>query len=354
MEPNQHTRWVLLAMLLGATFAVRLPAQDPSRDQLSEAEVSYQAALAAEPNVLSRARIGNNLAVLYQRQERYEDAERAFRAVLQWRQDSLPPGSIEIAYSLNNLGEIYRIQGRFWEARNLMENAVHSIRQSQVEAGGLPIIFANLAIVLCHFGEFDQAEELLRKSLNYYQRKGIESREYGVAVGNLAEVLQLKKETEAAAPVYERAIGILERIGAPARVELAATLANAGTLYQRLKRIEDSRQAELRALDLLPPSGDKVLRSEILRNLGNLEVSTGAAADSLPYFEQSLAIQEHTFGADHPATAGLLLDYSFATQRAGNKPLSRKLRKRAMDLLARPAQSPEQMTVSVMDLLATK
>jgi hypothetical protein len=49
--------------------------------------------------------------------------------------------------------------------------------------------------------------------------------------------------------------------------------------------------------------------------------------------------------------ASLLLDYSSATLRAGKKSLSRKLRRRAMDLLARlKSPSRDQMTVSLSDL----
>jgi hypothetical protein len=56
-------------------------------------------------------------------------------------------------------------------------------------------------------------------------------------------------------------------------------------------------------------------------------------------------------GQDHPATARLLLDYAAATLRAGNKSLSRKLRKRAAELLARfNLQSRDNMTVSVSAL----
>jgi hypothetical protein len=70
----------------------------------------------------------------------------------------------------------------------------------------------------------------------------------------------------------------------------------------------------------------------------------------LPYFEQSLTIYQERLGADHPVTANLLLDYASATERAGNKSLSRKLRKRAQDLLTRLSQAPDQMTVSFRDL----
>jgi hypothetical protein len=108
-------------------------------------------------------------------------------------------------------------------------------------------------------------------------------------------------------------------------------------------------------LELLHPSGDEVLRAQILRHIGNIVAIAGRPADSLPYFEQSLVIQEKTLGEEHPATASLLLDYSSATLRAGQKSLSRKLRKRASDLLARlNSRSTEEMTVSVSALRAAK
>jgi hypothetical protein len=90
---------------------------------------------------------------------------------------------------------------------------------------------------------------------------------------------------------------------------------------------------------------------KILRHLGNIVANTGNPSASLPYFQQSLLIEEKTLGEDHPGMASLLLDYSSATLRAGKKSLSRKLRRRATDLLARlKSRSRDQMTVSLSDL----
>jgi tetratricopeptide (TPR) repeat protein len=332
--------------------AVRLIAEG----RAGEAEKLYRAALDNGSNDdLSRAKIGNNLAGLYLRQDRYSDAEQMYRSVLEWRQKNLPASSIEVAYSLNNLGEVYRSEGRDWEARNLMETAVRSLQHFHPDAPGLPSIESNLAIAIGRFGELDKAEILLHEALIAFARQGNDGREYAITLGNLAQVLQTKNELAAAADAYEQAIGIFERLGPAVRTDLAATLANAGILCQRMDRVDEGRYAEQRALDLLNPTGDALLRAQILRNLGNITANAGKPADSLPYFEQSLGIQERTLGVDHPATAGLLLDYSSATRRAGNKSLARKLRKRATELLARlTSQAPQQLTVSVRDLLAAK
>jgi tetratricopeptide (TPR) repeat protein len=319
----------------------------------AEAEQLYRAALGAGyQDDLARAKIANNLAALYQRQDRFREAEVMYRCALQWRQKHLAAESVEVAYSLNNLAEVYRAEGQDWEARNLMETALRTLQQFHADAPGLPSVLNNLAIVRCRFGEVDQAEELLRTALRSYDwNPDTASREYGVTLNNLGKVLETKNDLLAARPLYEQAIGIFEGLGAPARKDLAGALANTGVLYQRLDRIEDARQAEQRALELLRPAGDAVLRAQVLRNLGNIVARTGSPVDSLPYFEQSLSIQDKTLGQDHPATARLLLDYAAATLRAGNKSLSRKLRKRAAELVARfNLQSLDHMTVSVRAL----
>jgi tetratricopeptide (TPR) repeat protein len=329
--------------------AVRLATEG----RLKEAEDLLCAALAAaSDDDLVRAKIASNLGELYRREDRYGEAEHMYRSALELRQKKLPAASVEVAYSLNNLGEIYRVEGRDWEARNLIEAAARSLQQFHADAPGLPIIISNLSVMLCRFGEFDQAEEFLRSALRAYDKRQMtSSKEYGITLLNLGQVLEERKEFQDAAPLYEQAIGIFEGLGAPARIELAGALANAGRLYQRLDRNEEARHAEQRAFDLLPPQGDAVLRAQILRNLGNIMASAGQPADSVPYFEQSLLIHEKILGSEHPATASLLLDYAWATQRAGEKSLSRKLRKRAQELLDRLAsRSPSQLTVSLRDL----
>lgn len=325
--------------------------------QDAEAGKLYSSALGpGYDDDLLRAKIANNLAMLYRRQDRYREAELMFRRSLEWRQKSLPAGSIEVAYSLNNLGEIYRIEGREWEARNLMDTAVRSLQPFHADAPGYPILVGNLAVVISRFGEFDKAEELLRTVLICYdQRQESASREYGVTLSNLGQVLEARENLEAAIGMDERAIAILRRLGTPARLDLAGTLANTGETYQRLDRIADARQAEERALELVNPEGDGALRAQILRHLGNITAQAGNFSESLAYFEQSLRIQVRTLGEEHPGTARLLLDYSSVSRRAGKKSLSRKLRQRATALLARlRSQSPDQMTVSVLDLRATR
>ena len=351
----------IISVLLFSAFAF---AQDPlaaaaklnnqaqalaAQGRLPEAEEMYRLALAVKCDDLSHAKIANNLAWLYRRLDRYADAETMLRRVLQWRQKSLPPSSVEIAYSLNNLADVYRIEGRDWEARNLLESAVRILQEFHPEAEGSPVILSNLAVALTKFHEYDQAEDLLSAALQLSeQQHGAMSREVGIAANNLAQVLRAKKHLEDAAGLYARAVHIFEDLGRDSAPDLAVALANTGQMLEEQNESKQARQVEQRALDLLSTGGNAPLRAAILQNLGNIVVSSGNPSAALPYFEKSLDIQERVFGAEHPATVRILLDYAAATLRAGQKSLAHKLRKRAEELYARlQTVTPGQFTVSL-------
>ena len=318
-----------------------------------DAEKLYHSALAVKSgDDLSRAKICNNLAWLYRRQDRYKDAEKELRRALEMRQKKLPPGSIEIAYSFNNLADMFRIEGRDWEARNLLETAVKNLREFHPDAPGLPIVLGNLAVILCQFHEFDQAEKLLRSALSDSERDhGEISREVAIAANNLGQIMRAKNDLKGAAAMYDRAAGILEKLAPKNTSDLATVLANIGQLLSEQHQDGTARKTEERALGLLNGDGDGPLRAAILQNIGNIVAGSGNAAESLPYFEQSLDIQEKTLGPEHPATVRLLFDYSAATSRAGRKSMAHKLRKRAEELLRRlQIQSPDAFTVSLNSL----
>jgi tetratricopeptide (TPR) repeat protein len=322
-----------------------------------EAEPLFSAALdgAKEDQILS-ARIATNLGELYRKEDRFSDADRMFRLALKWRRMNLPESSVDLAYALNNLGEIYRVEGRVWEARNLMESAAQSLERFHPEAPGLPVVLSNVAIIWCGFGEYQRAEESLRSALAAYERlHNTSTPDYAIALMDLGQVLEAQDQLHAAEPLYAQAIGLFESAGPVARTGLAAALAGQGELYQRLERPEQARETEQRALLLLHPDADALLHVQILRALGNIVAGGSKPADSVPYFQQSLTIQEKTLGTGHPGTPGLLLDYASATQRAGNKSLARKLRKRAQELMIHlSAELPGRMTVSLRQLHDTQ
>ncbi len=67
----------------------------------------------------------NNLAYLYSRLGRYQDAERLYKKVLATRERDAGTGeSRRCSITLNNLGEVFRLQGRYQLAEPLYRRAL--------------------------------------------------------------------------------------------------------------------------------------------------------------------------------------------------------------------------------------
>ena len=320
-----------------------------------ESERAYRAALAIKlEDDLTRAKIDGNLAGLYKSLDRYADAERMYRRALELRRKNLPPASPEIAYSLDDLAQTYWAEGRYWEARNLLEAAVQALEKSDPPDPRLPLLLNNLAVIRSEFHEYDQAEKLLRRALSSCEDlHGPGSREFATALNNLAQVVEARKDFENAGLLYSKAIGIFESLGPIATADLAATLANLGYMCRQQNHYEEAERTEKRALAVLDSSSqiNAPVRATILHNLGNIVAANGSTEASLPYFDQSLAIREKTLAPEHPATISVLLDYAKATFRAGRKSLAKQLQKRAERLLSlRNSQDLSQHSISLSDL----
>src|SRR5690242_3430627 len=94
-----------------------------ARGELDSAERLYRAALVdAAGDGLTAANVASNLGALYKRENRYADAERMYRRALELRRERAPERP-EVAEAMNNLADIYGLEGRSWEGRELMAAA---------------------------------------------------------------------------------------------------------------------------------------------------------------------------------------------------------------------------------------
>ena len=66
----------------------------------------------------------NNLAVLYQGQGRYAEAEPLYKRALAIREKALGPDHPDVAASLNNLAVLYAAQGRYADAEPLYKRSL--------------------------------------------------------------------------------------------------------------------------------------------------------------------------------------------------------------------------------------
>ncbi|GAB4564576.1 MAG: hypothetical protein Tsb0020_14870 [Haliangiales bacterium] len=115
-------------------------------------------------------------------------------------------------------------------------------------------------------------------------------------------------DTRQARAWYERAVAAIERIGRPARREIAV-LRNLARVHYQEGEYEAARDVQREALALSEsrPEVPPLVRGLCLHDLAATQRRLGALAASQRHYEQALVIHEAQFGASHPS----LLDLRF-------------------------------------------
>ncbi len=198
---------------------------------------------------------------------RFQDAERECRAALEEAQAE-DPAQPRVAAALNELGEIYRAQGRDKEAEPLLQQSL------------------------------DLSEQTL----------GPWHLQVAHALHNLAALCAGQERTQEAETRYQRAIAIEERMLGPEDSSLAASLNNLALIYKA--RGDFSRAIPLfqRALRLwLKAKTPEIsLAATAMNNLGAVCYAQGKQAEAEALFREALQIKEASIGGRHPEVATIL------------------------------------------------
>ncbi len=151
-------------------------------------ELALQTRRTLKPeNLTAIANSLNDLALLYESQGRYSEAEPLYNEALKLDRAALPEGHPDIATDLNNLAALYERQGRYPEAEPLYNEALQIDRAALPE--GHPDIATdlnNLAALYKNQGRYTEAEPLYREALTICERTlGPEHPHTKIVRGNL-------------------------------------------------------------------------------------------------------------------------------------------------------------------------
>ena len=114
----------------------------------------------------------NNLAELYRSQKRYNDAEPLYLQSLDILKRQLDADPTNVAASLNNLAELYRSQERYNDAKPLYLQSLDILkRQLGADPAHVASILNNLALLYNSQGHYNDAEPLYLQSLDIRKRQ---------------------------------------------------------------------------------------------------------------------------------------------------------------------------------------
>jgi tetratricopeptide (TPR) repeat protein len=254
----------------------------------------------------SNATATYNLASLYHRQGRLQEALRLHRLALEQIERAEGPFHADVAQSLNDIGAVYRALGRHTQAAAMFERAIQVLDRHPSAELRISVL-NNLSAVYIEIGQYPEAERIAMLALaeaetarltahpaiarifnnlgkSYFSQKkyaaaeaaleravtlltdleGEKHPDYAIAVTNLAAAYGKRKRYREALDRYGAAIRVLEATAGPENPILAGPLAGYAEMLKRAGRRKEGRDAALRAKSLLR-SGDGTVDAMALR-----------------------------------------------------------------------------------------
>lgn len=234
------------------------------------AEQAYLRSLEiGEKAAMDAAKIGtalNNLATLYFRQERLEDAEGTYRRDLELRLEALGPAHPNYVFSLSQLAMFYRRQDRLGDAAELYRSSIAS--QEQALGPDHPALAAsatNLGVIHRLQDLHRSAEPHFRRALEIVEKNPEASpSDLAASVNNLAVLYADLGRWAEAEQFYQRALTISDKTFGSDHASVALGMMNLASLYLR----QDDRDRAVASIARAEP----ILRS---RCAGQGEGSSG-------------------------------------------------------------------------------
>ncbi len=159
------------------------------------------------------------------------------------------PRDPQLAKNLNNIGNVYRSQGKFEEAEANYMRAIAILENSVgAEHPNLATVLNNLAVLYRKQSKYKEAEVLYRRVLSIVEKAlGPKHRNVYISLNNLALLYQKQGKYMEAEPLMKRALAILEKTLGPDHPDIATNLKNFARLQRYLGRDKEAAESEERA-----------------------------------------------------------------------------------------------------------
>ncbi|MFH7245095.1 MAG: tetratricopeptide repeat protein [Spirulina sp.] len=291
-----------------------------------EAEPLFQQSLAIRRQQLGDSHLDvatslNNLAELYRMQGHHREAEPLFQESLAIYRQQLGDSHPDVATSLNNLALLYRIQGRYGEAEPLLQESLAIYRQQLGDSHpDVATSLNNLAELYRMQGRHREAEPLFQESIaTYRQQLGDSHPNVATSLNNLAVLYRIQGRYGEAEPLYQESLAIFRQQLGDSHLDVATSLNNLAVLYRIQGRYGEADPLYQQSLVIrrqqLGDSHPDVATS--LNNLALLYQYQGRYEEAAPLFQQSLAIYRQQLGDSHPDVATSLNNLALLYEAQG-------------------------------------
>ena len=268
-----------------------------------EEALSIATGLPGEASLGQQASILNSLGFTASKLNRFDDAERYYRAALAMRQDLFGREHPTTAQSLSGLGFLLYKTAQYDESVTLMQQALDIADR---ELGPYhPVISTralNVSSAYLRMGRFNEAEALIRRAISVDEHIYGPDHHY-VASGylSLAAVYREQLDFRQAAETLEKALPVETAALGERHVDTGQTRATLAYYYAKSGNYSDASELIAEAQDIFDDEGleDHHYLLQLLRTRGVLAQEVAAYEEALAHYEQALNMANRMYGPDH-------------------------------------------------------
>ena len=309
-------------------------------DSLQEAEGLYIRALKGKEKALgaehrSTLETVNNLGILYRNQGKLAQAEEMFVRALEGGEKALGAEHTSTLGTVNNLGNLYLNQGKLAQAEEMYVRALKGKEKALgAEHTSTLETVNNLGVLYWNQGKLAQAEEMYVRALEGREKAlGAEHTSTLETVNNLGVLYWNQGKLAQAEEMYVRALKGKEKALGAEHTSTLETVNNLGVLYRNQGKLAQAEEMYVRALK----GKEKALGAEhtstleTVNNLGILYRNQGKLAQAEEMYVRALKGREKALGAEHTSTLETVNDLGNLYLNQGKLAQAEELYVRALE-----------------------
>ncbi len=291
-----------------------------------------------EYNTIEVADCLKNLAVVYELQGNFAEAEDLHLKAETLYEQLLGYDDLKVIETLNSLALLYIKQQKMQKAEKALER-ISTITRERQEIDAKTCI-DNLHIQAQYHlakGQFAEAEPLFFQALS--QHKQLRGQDHPSQISILNGIVTLYMNQGRfleAEPICRQIVTIVQKEFVPQHDIIACHLSNLATISKKQGKFTQAEEMYQRARKIWEETRGSESSEivSILNNLGLLYRQQGRLAEAEEYYQKTLAVADKVYEGEHPNIAYCLTNLAFLYQQQGKYDVIESLLQRALTVFS--------------------
>ncbi|OJW72965.1 MAG: hypothetical protein BGO68_02610 [Candidatus Amoebophilus sp. 36-38] len=277
-----------------------------------------------------------NLGDVYRILGQYQEALKYYQQAFEMSQALYIGNHPCISNILNNIGVIYRILGKYEEALKYYQQTLE-MRKALYKGNHLEIAGSlnNIGIIYKEIGKYEEALKYYQEAFEISQGLSIGNHPYvGNILSNLGVIYEELGKYEEALKHHERALEMRKALYKGNHLEIAISLNNIGVVYKDLRKYKEALKYCQQAFEMRQDlyKGDHIDIVGSVNNIGVIYKEIGKYEEALKYHQQAFEMSQVLYISNHPYIGSILNNIGVIYREIGKYEEALKHHEQALEM----------------------